>query len=81
MSKWFSTAFLDECVTRTISLIPCSNNLVDDVLNHRLVDDRYLFRNGFCGWQHMHASPATGMTAFKLIIISSTLKWLTNYSS
>ncbi|KHG56284.1 hypothetical protein T636_A2994 [Enterobacter hormaechei subsp. xiangfangensis] len=24
--------------------------------------------------------PATGMTAFKLIIISSTLKWLTNYS-
>jgi hypothetical protein len=61
---------------------PCSNNLVDNVLNHWLVDDRqHLFRNGFCGWQHMHARPATGMTAFKLIIISSTLKWLTNYSS
>ena len=34
---------------------PGSHNLVDNVLNHRLIDDRqHFFRNRICGRQHMH---------------------------
>jgi hypothetical protein len=33
----------------------CSHNLVDDILNHRLINDwQHLFRNRLGGRQHMH---------------------------
>ncbi len=46
---------------------PSSNNLVDDVLNHRLVNDRqHLFRNGFCGGQHVHAQTRYRYNCFQI---------------
>ena len=46
---------------------PCSNNLVDDVLNHRFVDDRqHLFRDCFSGWQHMHAQACYRNDCFQI---------------
>ena len=65
VSKWFSIAFLEECVTSTISLIPAAtHSLTIYWINGLSAMVNISFGIAFVAGSILVPKPATGITAF-----------------
>ncbi|CAE1146623.1 protein of unknown function [Serratia sp. Tan611] len=81
VSKWFSIEFLEECVTRTISLIPAAiHSLTTYWIRGLSTSGSISFGIAFVAGNIRVPNPATGITAFLTFRFKADIIPLLNYA-